>query len=275
MSFVTTATIKAPLRFRVLGAAAKPIDALWKMVRRSLAIVLLCAAWEILPRSGLVDRVFLPPFSEVIEAAWRLLRSGALEENAAASLYRSFSGLALAVATAVPAGLMLGWERRIGEFLDPVLEIFRNTAALALLPVFTLILGIGETSKIAMVLYASTWPILLNTVSAVRTVDPLLIKAARSMGLNSVRLFIKVILPASVPTIFTGIRLAAAHSILVLIAAEMVGAKAGLGYFVNAAEFNFQIPEMYAGILSLALLGLAVNLGLVRIESRFSAWRSQ
>ncbi len=126
-----------------------------------------------------------------------------------------------------------------------------------------------------MVVYASIWPILLNTVSAVHTVDPLLVKAARSMGLNSVRLFVEVILPASVPTIFTGIRLAAAHSILVLIAAEMVGAKAGLGYFVNSAEFNFQIPEMYAGILSLALLGLAANLGLVRIESRFSAWRAQ
>jgi NitT/TauT family transport system permease protein len=275
MSFVTASRIRAPLHFRVVGAAAIPIEVLWRIVKRSLAIVLLCAAWEVLPRSGLVYRVFLPPFSEVIEAGWRLLRSGALEENAAASLYRSFSGLALAIATAVPAGLMLGWDRRIAEFLDPVIEIFRNTAALALLPVFTLILGIGETSKIAMVLYASTWPILLNTVSAVRTVDPLLVKAARSMGLSSARLFINVILPASVPTIFTGIRLAAAHSILVLIAAEMVGAKAGLGYFVNSAEFNFQIPEMYAGIVSLALLGLTVNLGLLRIESRFSAWRTQ
>jgi NitT/TauT family transport system permease protein len=81
-----------------------------------------------------------------------------------------------------------------------------------------------------------------------------------------------VILAASVPTIFTGIRLAAAHSILVLIAAEMVGAKAGLGYFVNAAEFNFQIPEMYAGIITLAVLGLFVNFALVRIEGRLSAW---
>jgi hypothetical protein len=85
-----------------------------------------------------------------------------------------------------------------------------------------------------------------------------------------VRLFDKVILPASVPTIFTGIRVAAAHSIIVLIAAEMVGAKAGLGYFVNAAEFNFQMPEMYAGILSLALLGRLVNFALVRIEARLS-----
>jgi NitT/TauT family transport system permease protein len=214
--------------------------------------------------------VFLPPFSEVVTAALQLALSGTLAGHAMASILRSSSGLALAILTAVPAGLVIGSNRRIAEFCEPLLELFRNTAPLALLPVFTLILGIGETSKITMVLYASVWPILLSTVNGVRTVDPLLVKAARSMGLGSVRLFDKVILPASVPTIFTGIRVAAAHSIIVLIAAEMVGAKAGLGYFVNAAEFNFQMPEMYAGILSLALLGRLVNFALVRIEARLS-----
>ncbi|HEV2098248.1 MAG TPA: ABC transporter permease [Stellaceae bacterium] len=241
--------------------------------RSSLAIILFCLAWEVLPRIGLVNRVFLPPFSDVVVAVQRLALSGALAEHALASVLRSASGLALAILIAVPAGLMIGSSRRIAEFIEPLLELFRNTAPLALLPVFTLILGIGETSKIAMVLYASAWPILLSTANGVRTVDPLLVKAARSMGLGSTRLFAKVILPASVPTIFTGIRLAAAHSILVLIAAEMVGAKAGLGYFVSAAEYNFQIPEMYAGILTLAALGLLVNFTLVHIERRLSMWR--
>jgi NitT/TauT family transport system permease protein len=274
MSVVSTSRIKlSPLR-RLAGKPSLPAAWLANVTRRSLAILLFCLAWELLPRAGLVDRVFLPPFSDVVVAAQQLVLSGTLAEHATASILRSSSGLALAILTAVPAGLVIGSNRRIAEFIEPLLELFRNTAPLALLPVFTLILGIGETSKIAMVLYASTWPILLSTVNGVRTVDPLLVKAARSMGLGSVRLFAKVILPASVPTIFTGIRLAAAHSILVLIAAEMVGAKAGLGYFVNAAEFNFQIPEMYAGILSLALLGLLVNFALVRIEARLSMWRT-
>jgi NitT/TauT family transport system permease protein len=273
MSVATITRTKVPLRPRVIDAGVKSLGALGAVAKRSLAIVLFCAAWEILPRCGMVDRVFLPPFSAVVAALWHLLSSGALREHVLASASRSVSGLALAILTAVPLGLVIGWNRRIAEFLNPLLEIFRNTAALALLPVFTLILGIGETSKIAMVLYASTWPILLSTVNAVHTVDPLLVKAARSMGLRSVRLFTKVILPASVPTIFTGIRLAAAHSILVLIAAEMVGSKAGLGYLVNSAEFNFQIPEMYAGILTLALLGLLVNFALVRMEIRLSVWR--
>jgi NitT/TauT family transport system permease protein len=273
MTLASPAPIKLPLRLRLASVSRVPVSAFAGATRRSLAIVLFCLAWELLPRMGLVNRVFLPPFSEVIAAAQRLLLSGALAEHALASIFRSSSGLALAILAAVPAGLVIGSNRRIAELIEPLLEIFRNTAPLALLPVFTLILGIGETSKIAMVLYASSWPILLSTVNGVRTVDPLLIKAARSMGLGSTRLFAKVILPASVPTIFTGIRLAAAHSILVLIAAEMVGAKAGLGYFVNAAQFNFQIPEMYAGILFLALLGLLTNTGLVRVEQRLSVWR--
>lgn len=274
MSLVSTSRIKLPPLRRL--AAKQPLSAAWlaNLTRRSLAIVLFCLLWELLPRTGLVDRVFLPPFSEVVIAGQQLVVSGTLAEHATASILRSSSGLVLAILTAVPAGLVIGSNRRIAEFIEPMLELFRNTAPLALLPVFTLILGIGETSKIAMVLYASAWPILLSTVNGVRTVDPLLVKAARSMGLGSVRLFAKVVLPASVPTIFTGIRLAAAHSILVLIAAEMVGAKAGLGYFVNAAEFNFQIPQMYAGILSLALLGLLVNFALVRIEARLSMWRA-
>lgn len=274
MSLVSTVRVKQPPWRRLAGVPLLPVPLIERAMRKSLALVLFCLAWELLPRTGLVDRVFLPPFSEVVLAAERLVLSGALVEHAMASILRSSSGLALAILIAVPAGIIIGSNRRIAEFIEPLVELFRNTAPLALLPVFTLILGIGETSKIAMVLYASAWPILLSTVSGVRTVDPLLVKAARSMGLGSARLFAKVILPASVPTIFTGIRLAAAHSILVLIAAEMVGAKAGLGYFVNAAEFNFQIPEMYAGILTLALLGLLVNVTLVHIEGRLSMWRA-
>lgn len=175
---------------------------------------------------------------------------------------------------AVPLGLLIGWYRPVAQFLGPVLELFRNTAALALLPVFVLILGLGETSKVSIILYACAWPILLNTVAGVKGVDPLLIKSATSMGLKPYRLFQKVILPAAVPTIFTGVRLAGAYSILVLVAAEMVGAKAGLGYLINYAQFNFRVPDMYAGIITISALGLLFNLLLVRLERRFSTWRT-
>jgi NitT/TauT family transport system permease protein len=115
--------------------------------------------------------------------------------------------------------------------------------------------------------------VLLNTIAGVNTVDPLLIKAARSLGLSSPRLFRKVILPSAVPTVFTGIRMAASYSILVLVAAEMVGAKAGLGYLINTSQVNFQIQQMYAGIIAVSVLGVLVNSGFVVLERRFSTWR--
>jgi NitT/TauT family transport system permease protein len=182
-------------------------------------------------------------------------------------------GFGVAILAAVPLGLLIAWYPRLESFLNPLLELFRNTAALALLPVFTLLLGIGETSKISIVAYASFFPILLNTISGVKTVDPLLVRAARSLGLSSFRLFYKVILPSAVPTIFTGVRMAGSASILVLIAAEMVGAKAGLGYLIINAQSSFQIPDMYAGILMTAIVGVSVNFGLVRLERHFSRWR--
>ena len=242
---------------------------------KSIAILVLLAVWEAAPRLGFVDRTFLPPASEVAAAWWELLANGQLLDNTEASLVRSLSGFGLAVAIGVPLGLLIAWYRPVANLLGPLLEVFRNTAALALLPVFVLLLGIGETSKISIVLYACTWPILLNTISAVHSVDPTLVKLAKSLALPPHRLFGKVILPAAVPTIFTGIRLAGAASILVLIAAEMVGAKAGLGYLINASQFNFAVPEMYAGIVTISAIGVLFNQALVRLERRFTAWRVQ
>jgi NitT/TauT family transport system permease protein len=244
-----------------------------KLVRRSIAIVVFLLLWELLPRYGPLDPVFVPPLSEVFGAWWTLLTNGVLAEHTAASLQRSAIGFTLAVLIGVPLGLLLGWYNRLADLLDPLLELFRNTAALALLPVFVLILGLGETSKISLVLYACVWPILLNTVSGVRHVDPLLIKSARSLALDQRALFTKVILPAALPSVFTGVRLAAAYSILILVAAEMVGAKAGLGYLINYSQSNFQIQNMYAGIITISVIGVGINLALLRLERRLTGWQ--
>jgi len=245
-----------------------------RVLRASAAIVLFLVIWEIAPRVGLVDRVFLPPLSAVLESFGELLVSGELGKHVGTSLTRAGTGFAIAVLLAIPLGIAIGWWAGVAQFLGPFLELFRNTAALALLPVFILVLGIGETSKITLVVYACFFPILLNTIAGVRTVDPLLVKSARSLGLPPVRLFQKVVLPAAVPTIFTGIRMAGTSSILVLIAAEMVGAKAGLGYLITYAQFNFQIANMYAGIIAISLVGVSINAVLVGLERHFSRWRT-
>ncbi|PLS02656.1 ABC transporter permease [Neobacillus cucumis] len=244
------------------------------LVKKSIVILLLLILWEAAPRMGLVDPTFFPPFSKVAESWWGLVISGDLYAHFQASILRSLFGFGLAILVSIPLGLIIGWYPLASELLNPMLEVFRNTAALALLPVFILLLGIGETSKVSIVFFACTFPILLNTINAVRNVDPLLIKAAKSMALPSYRLFYKVILPASIPTIFTGIRMAGSSSILVLIAAEMVGAKEGLGYLINYSQQNFQIPQMYAGIITISLLGVAINYLLVSLERKFSSWKT-
>lgn len=243
------------------------------VVQSSAVLVVLAIIWEVAPRIGVVDSTFLPPLSTVLQTLAELTANGQLWEHVSASLSRAIQGFVVAVIIAVPLGLLIGWYRTVAQWLNPALELFRNTAPLALLPVFVLILGIGETSKVALVIYACVFPILLNTISGVRNVDPLLIKSARSLGLSPFRLFQKVVLPAALPTVFTGLRLSAAASILVLIAAEMVGANAGLGFLIMASQLNFQIPEMYAGILTIALVGVVFNVVLVQIERRLSTWR--
>lgn len=254
-------------------SSSPSLSAFVKAFKNSIVLILFVLLWELAPQLGIVERTFLPPFSEVILAWWDLLVSGELWRHFQASILRSLFGFLLALAVAIPLGLIIGWYPLARDLLTPILELFRNTAALALLPVFILILGIGEVSKISIVLFACTWPVLLNTISAVKNVDPLLIKSARSMNISSFKLFYKVILPASVPTIFTGIRMAGTGAILVLIAAEMIGAKAGLGYFITYSQYNFLIAEMYAGIITISLLGLLINYGLSSAERYFSRWK--
>lgn len=261
----------APIRARRVRLAGRGVATL---VKRSIAILAFLALWQAAPKLGWVEEAFLPPFTTVAHALVDLARSGVLWTDISASLHRSLAGFAIAIAVGIPLGLLIAWYRTLAEILNPLLIIFLNTAAVALIPVFTLILGIGDFSKIMIIAYACFWTVLYNTISGARDIDPLLIRSARSLGLSSGRLFTKVILPAAVPPIFTGIRLAGAVSMLVLVTSEFVGAKAGLGYLIIASQNNFQIPQMYAGIVTISVIGLLFNYLLVLVERRFSRWRA-
>lgn len=259
-------------------AAAKGVSARKRrtltLARGAAGLVTLALLWELAPRLGVVDPYFIPPLHVVLEEWWNMVTTGELLKHVRASLVRSAIGFGLAIAIAIPLGAAIAWYRPVREFITPVLEIFRNTAALAILPVFMLLLGIGETSKIAIVLYACFFPILLSTITGVATVDVQLLRSARVLGMSPVATFRKVVFPAAIPTIFTGVRISGAAAILVLIAAEMIGATAGLGFLINYAQYNFLIPKMYAAIITTSAIGVAVNYGLVALERRFSRWRA-
>jgi NitT/TauT family transport system permease protein len=146
---------------------------------------------------------------------------------------------------------------------------------LALLPVFVMFFGIGESSKVMIIFWGVLWAVLLNTISGVKSVDPQLIRASQSMGSSSARLFATVILPASLPHIFAGTRISVTTSVLILIAAEMVGAKRGLGYAMYFYQANMKIPEMYAYIVIMAIIGVTLNFTLEAVERRSFRWRDE
>jgi NitT/TauT family transport system permease protein len=149
----------------------------------------------------------------------------------------------------------------------------RNTSQFALLPVFVLLLGIGEASKIAVTFYAAVFFLLVNTIVGVKLVDPLLLKAAKSMGTSDWDLFRKVIFPSAIPSIVAGMRLGVKASLFSVIAAEMLAARSGIGFLIQNAQLMLRAADMYAGILVLTVVGLLLNYLLVWIERRATHWR--
>lgn len=238
-----------------------------------LSIILFFILWEIVGR--LYGSIFLPPFSTVIREMIRLIANGELLGHIGISLFRSLTGFILGLAFAIPLGLLIGWFKGFEKFIDPLLQTFRNLSILSILPIFVMAFGIGEVSKIAIIFWGVLWSVILNTIAGVNNVDPLLIKGARSMGVSNKDLFIKVIFPGALPSIFTGIRLSATTSILVLLAAEMVGASKGLGYAIFFYQANYKTAAMYVVILVLALLGVGLNYILTYIEKRAFSWKEE
>ncbi|MDM0035281.1 ABC transporter permease [Variovorax sp. J22P271] len=263
----------APRPASALRRFARQLRSAGRLAERGLGIVLFLALWEALPRLGIVSEAYLSPPSAVLSSIVQLLDNGQLWKHVAASLQRSLWGLVLASSAGVVLGLLVGGFRRLAAIVDPLLQLFRQTSAFALFPVFILFLGIGELSKVAIIFWASFWPVLLSTVSGVKQVDRLLVNSALSMGASRRFVFFKVVLPASLPSILTGVRLAGAYSITALVAAEMIGAHSGLGFLTLNSQETFQIPTMYAGILLLAVLGLVLNYLLASLERRLLRWR--
>ncbi|MFP3154311.1 ABC transporter permease [Lachnospiraceae bacterium ZAX-1] len=248
----------------------------YKIVYSLLAVIIFFALWEIAARLELlVNPLFLPPFTKVAQTLWGMVISGELWKHLAVSLQRSLTGYAVGVAFSVPLGLAIGWFKKFGDFINPLLQTFRNTPTLALLPVFVMFFGIGELSKVAVIFWGVLWGVLLNTIAGVRSVDPQLIRAARSMGTGSIRLFGTVILPASLPYIFTGMRISATTSIVILIAAEMIGASKGLGYQLYFYQMNMKFPEMYSYIIVMSIIGVALNYILEFVEMHSFRWRDE
>ena len=241
-------------------------------VSRYGSLAVLAVLWQVSTTVGWVNPAVIPPLDRVVVALWNGFTSGPLLRDVTISLQRAGIAFVAAIALGIPLGLFMGQIRIVERTLDPILQFFRQTSALALYPVFILMLGLGETSKVFVIFWATLFPILLATIGGVKQVDPKLIEMARVYGAGRLRTFRSVVLQASLPQIFVGLKLSATTALLLLIAAEMIGANSGVGFEVMNAQYNFQIPLMFAAILLLAALGLAANFILDLVQARLCRW---
>jgi sulfonate transport system permease protein len=164
------------------------------------------ALWQAASTRGWVNPAVFPPLDVILAALWNGFASGALLDDVAISLQRSGTAFAAAVAIGIPLGLFMGQVRAVEKALDPILQLFRQTSALAIYPVFILLLGLGEASKVFVIFWATLFPILLSTIGGVKEVDRKLVEMARTYGAGPITIFRRVVLPASVPAIFVGLR---------------------------------------------------------------------
>jgi ABC-type nitrate/sulfonate/bicarbonate transport system permease component len=260
----------------IAPSAAKPESRLaWLWHSRAIGvafIAVLLVLWEVAAASGVLPAMSFPRMSAVLATWWQLMVSGELPGELVPSLWRMFAGYFLGVALGVVLGLLMGYVRFFYNLLEPITEMLRPIPSPAYLPIVILFLGIDDEMKIFMIAFASLFPVLLNTYSGVRSVDPIQLQTARTFGVEGRKLLWQVVLPAASPYIFTGMRVSLAVALIVMVISEMVAASSGIGYFILSAQRGFKIREMFAGVLTLAALGYILNRAFLAIESRVLAW---
>jgi ABC-type nitrate/sulfonate/bicarbonate transport system permease component len=235
-------------------------------------LLFLAFLWEIVSRNKLISPLYFPPISKDLVAFYQLMLDGTLPLEVIRSLGRIFGGFFLAVAVMVPLGIVMGLFKPAYNLFEPITELIRPLPPPAIIPVVMLFLGIGEAMKIIVIAFACSFPILINTMDGVRSVEPTLVDTAKTFGRNRYEIILQVILPASLHQIFTGWRVALPIALIVDIVAEMVGALNGIGRFILLMQRRFDIPEMYAGIFLVAIVGYALNALLRFLNKSLIGW---
>jgi sulfonate transport system permease protein len=262
-----------------LGANGKPASSRsWLSVGhgalRALLPIGLLVIWQIVSVSGMVEPAVLPSPFTVTGAFGELIGTGELQTAIPASLHRALTGLALGASTGLALGLFAGLWRLGEELFDAPMQMLRTIPFIAMIPLFIIWFGIGETAKVALIYGATIFPVYLNTYAGVRGVDPKLIEAARVFGLSPQQISLRVILPTALPSILVGIRFSAGISLLALVAAEQINARSGIGYILNNANQNQRTDVIIAGIIVYALLGIAIDLAMRWVERLALPWRA-
>jgi ABC-type nitrate/sulfonate/bicarbonate transport system permease component len=233
-------------------------------------IVVLLAAWETTAR--VQHNVYVPPPSQVAVTFVHEWFSPQFMQQAMPSLERLVAGFAIATVIGVTLGIAIGVSDALYRTLDPILQVLRALPPTAVIPVGILLLGIGDAMKVAVIVFGAVWPILVNSADGARCVSTERLDTARNFGLSRFETVVAVTFPSALPQIFAGLRIGLALAFIMIVISEMVGGSNGLGYAILSAQRTFSIPEMYAGIALLAVLGYTLNALFTLVEHRVLAW---
>jgi NitT/TauT family transport system permease protein len=234
----------------------------------------LAAAWEAAARLGVVSARYFPPPTAVAAALGSLVAGGTLWTETLVTLGRLGAAFAIAAPPAVALGLAMGLWRPLRRAVEPVLSALYPLPKIALLPLLLILLGVGEPAFVATSAITAFFQISISTMGGVATIDPRLVEAGQNYGAHGLRLFRKVILPAALPAVFTGLRLGLGLALITVIAVESVAAKSGLGHLVFRAWQMLLTAEMFAAFALIGLIGLLLTRGLRALQARALRWQA-
>ncbi len=248
-----------------------------RILRGVAGLAVFATIAEVASRAGLAPATSLPPASSIIARLVALLADPEFLAHVGGTLLAWALGLGLATVVAVPFGILLGWSRHTYLAATAAVELLRPIPSVALIPLAILLLGRGLDMKVALAAYAALWPILINTTTGVRMVDPVAIDTARVYGLSGSALVRRVVLPSAAPFAFTGVRISSAIALIVVVSAELVaGGGRGIGtWMLGVSQAGVPRELLYAGIVVTGLIGLLVNGIMVAGERRLFAWHQR
>jgi ABC-type nitrate/sulfonate/bicarbonate transport system permease component len=263
---MTTATTPARTPKRLAWGSELQRNALGIAV-----VIALLVLWEIVAR--VKQSVYIPPVSTIFTTFWHEWFTGPqMHDQTLPSMVRMFIGYCWASALGIVVGVLIGAYRPLYRLLDPFLQFLRAIPPTAIIPVGILLIGIGDLMKIIVITFGAFWPILINAADGARNVPPERLDTARIFGVSRLGVLASVIFPSALPGIFAGLRTGLAIAFIMIVVSEMIGSTNGLGYYILQAQRTFAIPEMYGGIVLLAILGYCLNVGFLAIEHRVLAW---
>ena len=239
---------------------------------RYYSVFVVLAAWELLAHSGWVNPRLFPTLETIGQELWRLFESGAIWRHLLATLYRVVAGFALAAAVGVLLGFLMARVRLFDRLFEPLFSFGYPIPRAALYPVFVFVFGLGHLSKIALIFLECLYPIAIHTYYGARAVNERYVWAARNMGASHAQVFRKVVLPAALPQIFAGLRVALPVALVIAILTEMIGATEGLGYLIARASASLSRGQVFAGVAAIAVIGFILDRALGAIRRRVVFW---